>query len=107
MARFYAVHSSNPDHFKIFNVPMGTAAVSLLHPLLILQDEKARLQTQFNQAAAGGSASEARLVEMSSTIDQLKGEGEALAKKAGEQEAALRKVRTAVTGREWSRHGAA
>jgi hypothetical protein len=60
-----------------------------------LQDDKARLQAQLSQAAAGGSASEARLADLTASIEQLREEGESLSRKAGEQEAALRKVRAA------------
>ncbi|GAX84327.1 hypothetical protein CEUSTIGMA_g11749.t1 [Chlamydomonas eustigma] len=59
-----------------------------------LREEKSRLQQALQQVNVGSSASEARLAEMQETIESLRQEGETLAKKNGEQEAQIRKLRS-------------
>ncbi|KAK9807806.1 hypothetical protein WJX72_009986 [[Myrmecia] bisecta] len=59
-----------------------------------LKEERDRLRAQVSAATQGGSSSEARLQDREKYVAGLQAEGEALARKNGELEAMLRKLRT-------------
>ncbi|MEW5302309.1 MAG: hypothetical protein WDW36_005109 [Sanguina aurantia] len=58
-----------------------------------LRAEKASLSLQLQHFAAGSASSESKLAELTATVDSLREEGEALSKKNGELEAAVRRSR--------------